>query len=231
MIKFVPAGTALCLVLASGIVHGVWTDRWRSSDLPQVWATRVCDVPLVIGDWEGEPLEMDARSREIAQIDGYLLRRYVQRHSRQEVVVSVVCGRPGPVGAHTPDVCFWGSGYDAVQRPARFEALDAGPGGPAEFWTARFHRPDDPAAPQVRVFWAWSAAGPWRAVAYPRVEFARCPALYKLYVGRTLQRQDEPLERDPAVTFLRLLLPELRRALFPDRPGTSPPDQRRSGGV
>jgi hypothetical protein len=215
MVKIVPAGTALILILISGIVQGVWTGRWQHRELPHVWAARVCDVPLTLGDWDGEPLTLDAHSVEVAQIDGYFHRRYVHRQSKQEVVVSLVCGRPGPIGAHTPEICFGGGGYEVAQPPARFEVPEDQAGGPSVFWTARFHRPDDRTAPQFRVLWGWTTTGAWRAVSYPRVEFARAPALYKLYVSRTLRRPDEPLDRDPAVSFLRLLLPELRQALFP----------------
>jgi hypothetical protein len=211
MLKIVPAGTALILVLLSGIVQGVWTDRWQSGDQARAWATRLCDLPLTLGDWDGEPLPIDAHSLEVGQIDGYVQRRYVHRQSREAVLVSVVCGRPGPISAHTPEHCFQGNGYEVAQPAARFEAPDE----QAVFWTARFRRTDDLIAPQVRVFWAWTTTGAWRAVSYPRVEFARAPALYKLYVSRTLRRPDEPLDRDPAVPFLRLLLPALRQALFP----------------
>jgi hypothetical protein len=211
MLKIVPAGTALILILISGIVQGVWTDRWQHGDVPREWATRVCDVPLTVGDWDAEPLTLDARAVEVAQIDGYLHRRYVQRQSKQELLVSLVCGRPGPVGAHAPEICFRGNGYEAAQAPARLDV----PGEESAFWTTRFRPPEDGAAPQVRVFWAWTTTGAWRAASYPRVEFARAPALYKLYVSRTLRRPDEPLDKDPAVSFLRLLLPELRRVLFP----------------
>jgi hypothetical protein len=220
MLKLVPAGTALCLIIASGLLHGLWTDRWRTSDQSRAWASRVCDVPMTVGDWDGEPLELDEHTQQVAGIDGYLLRRYVQRHSKQEVLVSLVCGRPGPVGVHTPDVCFAGSGYEAVLPQTRFD-FGSSTTGPDEFWTTRFQRSDDRAAPQLRVFWAWSNTGAWKAVKYPRVEFARSPALYKIYVSRTLARTDLPTERDPAVTFLRLLLPELRHALFPNRPESS----------
>jgi hypothetical protein len=215
MLKIVPAGTALLLVVLSGVVQGLWTDRWQHGDVPRLWAERVGDVPLTLGDWNGQSLALDDRAVQIAELDGYVQRRYVHRQTGQEVLMSLVCGRPGPIGAHTPDVCFQGNGYEIVQAPTRFEV----PAAQSALWLTRFRRPDDLTAPQVRVFWAWTTTGAWQAVAYPRLEFARAPALYKLYVWRTLRRPDEPLDRDPAVSFLRLLLPELRQALFPQAQG------------
>ena len=46
-------------------------------------------------------------------------------------------------------------------------------------------------------------------------EFARSPALYKLYVIREMPRENEPLEEDPSVEFLRALTPALQKSLFP----------------
>jgi hypothetical protein len=97
--------------------------------------------------------------------------------------------------------------------PARIEVPL---GGPDQFWMARFHKGESTVPTYLRVFWSWNASGPWQASSGPRLEFARYPALYKLYVVRRMETPDAPLEKDPAAELLAQLLPELQRALFPD---------------
>ena len=65
-----------------------------------------------------------------------------------------------------------------------------------------------------RVFWSRSGSGDWEAPDYPRVAFARYQRLYKVYVIRRLLKPEEPLEGDPAIRFIQVLLPELKKALF-----------------
>jgi hypothetical protein len=200
---------ALLVLVASGVVHGLWTDRWRTTGEPAAWAARLADVPRTFGDWEGQDLTLDDNSLEVAEVTGYLARDYVHRRTGARVQVVIVCGRPGPISVHTPDVCLRGNGHGMVAAPAKY------PVGGAEFWTAKF-RKDDAAVPvHLRMFWSWNAGGGWKASASPRLDFARHPALYKLYVARPLAALEEPLDRDPCLDLLPRLLPGLQRALFP----------------
>jgi hypothetical protein len=126
------------------------------------------------------------------------------------VEVILVCGRPGPIAVHTPDVCLRGNGHSLVAATAKYTTASA------EFWTAKF-RNDDAAVPgSLRMLWSWNAGEGWKASASPRLEFARHPALYKLYMARQLATVDEPLEKDPSIELLPLLLPALQQALFPE---------------
>ena len=43
--------------------------------------------------------------------------------------------------------------------------------------------------------------------------FALLPALYKIYVVRQMSAADEPLDKDPALDFLRVAVPALRECL------------------
>ena len=204
---------ALAVVILHGVAHGLWTHRWLASDEPAASAARLAKVPLRVGDWDGEDLEMDPRHFVIAEIDGYLLRRYVHRRSRVVVSLLVVCGRPGPVSVHTPDVCYRGAGFDP--GPAERRLVEAGPGAaPAEFWVAAFRQRDAAAPARLRIFWAWNDKSGWRAVDHPRLVFGRAPALYKLYVVRDVTAADDPPEADVGAEFLRRLLPALDAALF-----------------
>jgi hypothetical protein len=190
------------------VVHGLWTDRWRTGEEPAAWAARLADVPRTIGDWQGQDVPVDARSLQVAEVSGCLARTYVDRRTGAAVEVVLVCGRPGPIAVHTPDVCLRGSGHSLVAAPVKYGAA------PAEFWTARFRKAEAATPTYLRIFWAWNAGGGWQASASPRLDFARHPALYKLYVVRVQAGPEESLDRDPCTGFLPLLLPELGRALF-----------------
>jgi hypothetical protein len=205
--------TALAVVIPCGIVYGLWTDRWVASAEPGASAARLADVPLTIGEWEGEALAVDAAGRGPAGVAGQLVRRYRNRLTGGVVSVLLVCGRPGPVSVHTPDVCYGGAGYDLNAPPTRYAAASAP--APGEFWVADFNRVDSLEPVRLRIFWAWSAAGAWRAPDSPRLTFARFPALWKLYVLSETAAAGERMGDGPCPEFLRRLLPELEKRLFP----------------
>ncbi len=211
MVSKIAVLMALPLVLAYGIAEGIWTNRWqRSSDLERA-AARLASVPLVVGDWQGEDLEMDARVAQKVEIDSYLQRRYVHQGSGEAVTVLIVCGRPGPISLHPPEVCYAGLGYFPVAGRTR-TAVAAAP-AKADFWDLTVQRPDAFLKDRLRILYAWGTTGDWVAADNPRWQFARTPVLYKLYVVRHLPAEEKSGE-DPAVRFLEQFLPELHRCLF-----------------
>jgi hypothetical protein len=169
-------------------------------------------VPLTLGEWEGEAIAVDPRGLE--HLAGHWCRQYVNRHSGKAITVALVCGRPGPVSVHSPDVCYGASGYE-VARPLKHRvALDPSLPTP-EFLTAQFLKTRTADRKVLRIFWAWSADGNWTSPENPRLAFARFPMLYKLYLVREMADTNEPLDDDPCVEFMRTLLPELQKSLFP----------------
>jgi hypothetical protein len=102
----------------------------------------------------------------------------------------------------------------------------------AAFWTARFHKTAGVAQEDLRIFWSWQApGGDWSAPENPRLTFARSPALYKLYVIRPIlmhKTPDEKLDTDPALDFIRRLLPELKDPT-PGNPGQRSTPEGASG--
>jgi hypothetical protein len=116
---------------------------------------------------------------------------------------------------HTPLICYPGDGYELSGAPTKFTAATE-PGTQAEFWQALFARSEVGAPSYYRILWSWSVRGNWQAADSPRWTFARYPALFKLYVSRTLTKADEPIESDPMVSFIRVLVPELQKTVFSD---------------
>lgn len=199
-------------IVALGLAQGTWTGRWRArDDAVEAAVARLDRIAMTLGDWRGTAMTLDPRQVEEARIAGYALRRY--EHRRASVTVLLVCGRPGPVSLHTPDVCFAGSGYETAGPPARYRAPAGPSAASAEFRAATFSKRTSAVPSHLRAFWSWSAGGPWTAPDVPRLAFGSDPALFKLYVVRDLIGPDERIDDDPSLELIGLLLPELERAL------------------
>jgi hypothetical protein len=215
MLRSLAFVSAAVLLFLSGIVHGLWTNRWHSSPEVEEFASRLAVIPRTIGDWHATDLELTSREIEVARIDGYCYRRYENSRNHRSVQMLLVCGRAGPIAAHTPDVCFQGAGYRAVNEPTLLSL----PYGPADaeagFRTMRLAQQESAFPIEIRVYWTWSAGGPWQAPSNPRMSFAGRRALYKLYLLREKTEDHIPPESDPCAEFLRLLLPELDSRLCP----------------
>ncbi|MCS6851587.1 MAG: EpsI family protein [Gemmataceae bacterium] len=207
-------GIAAVLIGLTGLLHGMWTDRWAVSRDPEEASAWLQHLPATVGDWSSEPIPV--RRQELPNVSSWMVRRYTHRGNGASLSVSVVAGRPGPVSVHTPDMCYVGSGYELVNRPTRLTVATAA-GSQAEFNVGRFRKDKADGVEQLRIFWAWSTGEGWQVPANPRLTFARYPVLYKLYVVRPLVRGNEALDDDPAVSFLRVFLPQLDQAR-PPRP-------------
>ncbi len=212
MKRILPLAAAFLLLVASGVGQGLWTGRWGVSADVKAAAARCDRIAMNLGEWEGQPVEMSPEQLAMAEIDGHCSRRYVNRRTGQEVRVLLVCGRPGPISVHPPDVCYTGAGYAVVAPPQRHH-VEADPA--ADFMTTRFAKPGVEPDP-LRIFWGWTDGGPLTAPDNPRLTFARAGALYKLYVIRRMGSTDEPLDHDACLDFINVLLPELQKCLSPN---------------
>jgi hypothetical protein len=214
MSRLFPALVGLVLIVAGGLAHGWWTDRWGLSNEPAASAAKLDNVARNVGDWEAtDDRIIGAPELAIGEITNYLSRAYKNRVSGQTVTVLMVCGRPGSISVHTPDVCFRGAGQELLDM--KRQQLNLGDSQPSiECFVAHFRQGEAERATHTRVFWTWSADGVWQAPSSPRIAFAGYRALYKLYVLRPVLRNDEPFDTDPAVDFLKVFIPELRKTLF-----------------
>jgi hypothetical protein len=207
--RYLPAALAVLAVLITGVVHGLWTDRWTMSEAATT--TRLEQLPLTLGDWKGHDMELDKRF--LGPVTGCLYRRYVNQRSGVSVSLTLVSGRPGPVAIHTPDVCYVASGFQTALTEKFIPPLD--PAVPAaEFMMAQFVKNKSAEQTNLRVFWSWNAGGRWVVSDTPRFAFAPHPVLYKLHLVRELAVASEPLDDDPCVQLLQLLLPELQKTVL-----------------
>jgi hypothetical protein len=212
MSRYLPAAAALVLLLVAGLVHGFWTDRWTVSKATAEAAVRLQHLPLAVGDWQGENVEVDTRETEA--ITGHLYRRYVNRSNGNQVTIVLLCGLPGPVSIHTPDVCYRAGGFD-VAEPVKVKVAAEPPGPDGEFWAADLHKATATEEVRQRIYWSWSATGAWTAPDDdPRGLFAGQPVLFKLYAVRDLAAGDKLRDDDPCAELLRQLMPQMKKTLF-----------------
>jgi hypothetical protein len=197
-------------LVACGLVHGFWTDRWQEAVEPSLAAQKLDHLPLQIGDWQGEEIEVGP-GQVGKGVAGCIQRRYVHRFTGVTVVLAMVCGRPGPVSIHTPEACYDASGYTVG---ARRRAPVNGHEDSCDMWTADAVRSKQTEETRVRLYWGWSTGQGWSASEDPRLVFARSPVLHKLYVLRDLANASEAGRDEPCQAFLQALVPELQKALF-----------------
>jgi hypothetical protein len=209
MIRIVAAAV---LIVGAGLVHGSWTDRWRTSPALAALAARFETVPMVIGDWKGTSFELPAEERAMAGAVACLGREYSNPSRGAKVSVLFLGGLPGKISTHTPDVCYRGGGY-VLDSPTSFQRRYGPDERPAEFKTMLATKQGT--SPSVlRIFWSWNASEEWSAPEEPRWKFGAAPALCKLYVIRETAGAVVDPAADPCNDFLTLFLPELDRLVF-----------------
>src|SRR5438132_533731 len=86
----------MVLVLAAGLVYGLWTNRWSDNADLEAATARLREVPRDIGEWAGHDQEIDSERIARAEVAGSLLRTYAGPDG-QKVSVVLLCGRFGPL--------------------------------------------------------------------------------------------------------------------------------------
>jgi hypothetical protein len=218
MTRWLLASIAAVTLVAAGIVHGFWTDRWTASADTNGAKERLEHIPLTIGDWEGEAIDVKP-GQAGRDVTGCIQRRYFNRRLGTTVMLALVNGRPGPVGTHTPEACYGASGYVVGKRAEIKVPLDK-EGRSAQFWTSDAVRNRATEETKIRLFWGWNAGQGWVASEDARRQFPRFryPVLHKLYVLRDIsgpEDQGKGTSKDePCQVFLHALLPVLDQVLF-----------------
>jgi hypothetical protein len=222
MSRSIPFIVGLGILLGSELVHGHLTNRWRSSNELAASCAKLPhqDEPLIVGEWRGRPgAPLPEQELLIGQIAGYFSQVFT--HPKGYAVnVLIVCGRPGPIAVHSPEVCLGGEGYTALGPKKRQSLSLPGMEKPVEFWVNQFYRNEGGLRKDRRQFWTYGAKSSWTADDNPRFTYAGAPALYKIYIMREMQRKEDKLEEDPTLEFIKVFMPELQRRLFPSASGS-----------
>jgi hypothetical protein len=200
---------ASLLLIATGLLHGWWTDRWSASPAIVDMVRKLDTVSSTLGPWQARTLPLDAAEMAQAGYAGASWRLYKNEQSGSAISVLLVCGRPGRVSVHTPEVCYPGAGFSMLGEPRR-TTFRSGTSSPCEFLNARFGVKKAGVEERLQVYWAWSGDGTWTAPENPRRAFAALPVLLKLYAVREVPMDDRDISGEMN-EFMNRLLPELDR--------------------
>lgn len=212
MKRLVAVVIALLVLIVSGLLHGLASERWQTKPALTEAAARVAKVPMDIGPWRADSVEADEAAFYQAGALAHWTRSYVNVKTKERYLVILMCGRSGRMAAHTPEVCYRGAGYE-MERDAQILAVSTSQGVLlGTFWSARFSK-DAGAGSGLRLLWSWRAKDTWQAPAQPRWDFGGEPFLYKLYLSH--DEAGPGSASTAAITdFLRHFLPELNKTLL-----------------
>jgi len=214
MPRWLVIGLAVVGLIAAAVVEGISSGRWNQSGDVRAASAKLEGVPAAFGDWTSTESPMDEKVLKVAEAAGCVSRIYTNRKNGTQVSVLLLCGPTGPIGAHTPEVCYAGNGFAAQGEPQK-KAVTLPGNAAASYWTVRFEKKPAGTDPPLRVCWMWGVDGDWQAAASPRTEFALHGALYKLYVVRAEPQavSASGTAPDPVHEFLTAFLPEVKKAL------------------
>jgi hypothetical protein len=212
---------AVALLGGGRLLENRWQGEFESVPV------RLDQISHDLDGWHGIDLKLEGQQASWAQLGdgvnpGYLDREYVDPKTGRRIAVLLVWGRPDPVSVHTPDECYPGAGFAPVSEKKKEEVDAESPRPAAAFYTQDFSK-GGPDGTRLRIFWAWNADGHWQAPDHPHEDLARHHqfytygggVLFKLYVIREMTGDGDAADADTCRDFLRVLLPEFRRQLFP----------------
>jgi hypothetical protein len=205
---------AVVALAAAAVVEGFFSNRWGQAEDVRVAAAKLTRVPAAFGDWTSTEVPQEPKVIKVAEAAGVVSRSYTNRKTGTQVTVLMLCGPPGPIGAHTPEVCYAGNGFAMSGQPSK-KSAPLPDGSVPTYWSVLFEKKPSP-EPPLRVCWMWGTDGDWQASTNPRGEFALRGAVYKMYVVRpeprlaSLTAASTP---DPIQEFLTDFLPEVKKAL------------------
>jgi hypothetical protein len=199
---------------AGGAIYGLETNRWSSAE-DVVKSERFAAIGAAVGNWTGDEPTINIDEKEKTYT---YTRRYKRRDGRM-VQASVVGGPAGFIAAHTPDVCYPGTGYQMKGDVSRAEL--ATPSGPARTCVGDFAKHDAVGSHFMKIYWCWSDDGHWDAPTYPRFYYARSRGLTKIYLIVPYAEDDLARADELFREFAPVFLAEVGARMFP-RPGERP---------
>lgn len=208
--------SGIILLLASGILHGIQTGRWRDPEVLDRAAERLENIPRRFGNWNSHSLELSERQLKVAEASGGIAARYETFDAQagpRAVEVMFLCGPFGPIAVHPPTVCFRGVGYQQLSEEKRVEVEDTAGKSLGTFWSTEFERTVDGVPQRIRTWWGWTDGKEWKAPQNPRFAFAGTPVLYKIYFTEDVSATESP---SAIPTFAQQLLPRMNESVFGD---------------
>lgn len=219
-------GAAGILLLGMTYAEAQLSDRWATTNVTaEEFVSRFNDVPKVIGDWEGEDLDVIEQVRKTAGAVGYVSRLYTNTKTNKHVKLWLIVGHSRDICRHTPDVCYPSSGAhkqssENIPYTMTFDGVPA-----ANFWTNTFLIEGPTGRSLDRVFWTWfkptkdsDEAVAWEAPEYQRFRFGNARALYKMYFTSAMPGPSQTADESPCIAFAKEVLPVVNAALANSAP-------------
>lgn len=233
---FVPAVLAIVAIVGFTVPQAMFTNRFTSGSMTaEEFGQRFSKVPMTIGNWVGTDMEVDKATLEQAGAVNYVSRRYVNTETKQSVDLWLIVGHARDICRHTPDICYPSQGFSQIGERVRWDFEDdENAQDPPTFFTAKFRNEDNAGSTEKRVFWAWNGneegRDRWDAPepktwfdwlggksTGPKVYYGNNTALYKVYFTAPMAGIDEDVADNVANDFAEVMLPQIDRALFPER--------------
>lgn len=212
---------ACVLVAASGVVRvsqeRLFADAARAAEKPPF---TLRDLPQSLnGEWqmEGEELELDDRTQQIAGCTEHMYRDYVDNHTGVVLRVLVAFGPAIQVFPHSPDVCFPAHGYKPRGETRRREVAlkSSDPDSTATFNAMTFGRSGGGSEELVEVYYSYWHDDHWDPEAkQTKHRFQHRPAMFKVQVERTINpNETKAPSQSPIEEFIAALVPEINQRL------------------
>jgi hypothetical protein len=220
MLRYLPVAVAVVAIVSLTVVQSLMSDRFVDSNVTAEQRAKLLkNVPIEVGEWRGTDLDVTEEVRDTAGAVGCVSRTYRNGRTGEEVSLWIIVGHARDVSAHTPEICYRGSGFamrsdiNALYPFSYPEQTQK-----AEFWTNTFVKEDVAGRQLVRVFWAWYNPKPgdpvsWQAAKDPRWTFGNTRALFKMYFTSSMKDPNEPTDLSAAAKFGREFLPKIEQVL------------------
>lgn len=234
---YLPVGITVLIIVAATLVEARFSDRFRSTNVDaEEFGRRFDNVPMVVGpsgQWVGQAEDVSDEVLQVAGAVRHVNRVYTNEATGQSVGVWLIVGHSRDVCRHTPDICYPNQGF-RPKGSSLTHSIELPNGEEATFLTCQFQNESNAGVGTTRVFWTWNAneedKKQWEAPESQRLHFGNNRALYKLYFTTAApESEDEISDSIVHREFAQLMLPEINKALFPEKYGAvSPPDESSS---
>jgi uncharacterized protein DUF3485 len=222
MSRYLPILLGVLLIVGLTIPQIQMTDRLSGTNITAEEQQKLLErVPLNFGDWHGQDKTVDEKVKKTAgSIGNAVSREYRNSRTGERVDLWLIVGHARDISAHTPDICYPASGFEARAKESSLFPLVT-PGLPeTPFLTNTFYKEDQLSGRQlIRVFWTWFNPSKhpdsvvWEAPGNARWHFGNTRALYKMYFTSSMRDPMETAEQSAAVHFAKDFLPEVGKAL------------------
>jgi EpsI family protein len=74
----------------------------------------ISKIPLNLGEWQGEDIAIDNKTKDILETESVLMRKYVK--GKNSIWLAIVYYKDSRVALHLPESCYTGQGSHIVKR-------------------------------------------------------------------------------------------------------------------